>query len=239
MIEAVNQIALDQEAVVDAACRLVERVGARELTMRMLAQELGASTMAAYRHVPSKRALLLLVADAIVGRVEVPPPDAGDWETRLLKLELAAFHELCKVPDLLDLLPDESFPSRERLTSAVVDILLEAGFDPRTAALAHEMFFGYVQGQLKMRRQLEARPRQPERRPAAAPGKPEVLLGSVVVDGREQVIDFEEYFDFGLRVILAGLRQQLQRTSCNEPAADPGPVEGDGPAECAGPGTAV
>ena len=203
--------ALDREVVVDAACRIVERVGAKALTMRMLADELGASTMAAYRHVPSKEALLVLVADRVLGRVTVPPPGAGTWELRLRVLERGAFAELSRVPDLMECVSDDAiYPSRERLINAVVEILTEAGFPPRAAALAHEMFFGYVLGQLKMRGQIEARRARRSRRSRSRADATVVLLGSVIVDGREQVIDFDEYFDFGLRILLSGLRQELE-----------------------------
>ena len=207
---------LDRQVIVTAACRLVERVGAKALTMRMLAEELGVSTMAAYRHVPSKSALLVMVADSLMSRVKVPPVSAGSWETRLGLVERAAFAELSKSADLWDLIPPEAiYPERERLAEAVVEILLEAGFDPLRAALAHEMFFGYVQGQLRMRGQLSSHPVRRTRRAAA--GKDRVLLGAVVIGGREQVIGFEEYFDFGLRVLLNGLRLELEAAALQAP----------------------
>ncbi|HUZ10015.1 MAG TPA: TetR family transcriptional regulator, partial [Acidimicrobiales bacterium] len=203
---------LDQKAVVDAACRLAERVGAKTLTMRMLADELGVSAMAAYRHVPSKKALLILIADSVMSRVEVPPPGAGTWDMRLELLERAAFAELAKLADLWDLVPfDTVYPNRERLVNAVVGILLEAGFDQKTAALAHETFFGYVVGQQKMGGLLTSSHLRRGHRPQR-PESGSLHLGDVEVGGREEWISVEEYFDFGLRVLLNGLRQELGRT---------------------------
>ena len=221
--------ALDQRAVVDAACRLAERVGAKTLTMRMLADELGVSAMAAYRHVPSKKALLVLIADSTMARVEVPPPSAGTWDMRLELLERAAFAELAKLADLWDLIPfDVVYPNRERLVNAVVGILLDAGFGPKRAALAHETLYGYVLGQMKMGGLLTSSHLRRDRRLQGDEGGESdetggggdgesdetgsLHIGELAVGGREHSISVEEYFDFGLRVLLNGLRQELERT---------------------------
>jgi AcrR family transcriptional regulator len=217
---------LDRQTIVDAGCRLVERVGAKALTMRMLAEELGVSPMAAYRHVPSKSALLLLIVNEMMSRVKVPSPGAGPWDVRLRLVERAAFAELSKAADLWDLLPaDAIYPEKERLSGAVLDILAEAGFDTGTAVLALETFFGYVLGQLRMRQQLSSRPvRRWRRTREGAEGK--MRFGAVIVGGREQVIGFDEYFDFGLRVLLNGLRMELEAAG-NGPAARRHPVGAD------------
>ena len=47
---------IDQRAVVDAATAVARRVGLAWMTMRMVADELGVSAMAAYRHVPNRDA---------------------------------------------------------------------------------------------------------------------------------------------------------------------------------------
>jgi TetR/AcrR family tetracycline transcriptional repressor len=200
---------LDQQTVVEAACRLVERVGAKAMTMRMLADELGVSAMAAYRHVPSKDALLVLVADSVMSRVAIPPPSAGTWEERLTLVERAAFGELARVADLWDFVSvDAMYPNRVRLVEGVVAILLDAGFDAKTAALAHETIFGYVLGQLRVHGLLT----EPD---AGAPGRshakenPGLRLGSFTIDGHRQAITVEEYFDFGLRAVLRGLQDVL------------------------------
>jgi AcrR family transcriptional regulator len=206
-----NPAVLDQPTVVDAAYRLAQRSGAKALTMRRLADELGVSPMAAYRHVPSKQKLFILVADSAMSRVAVPPPSAGPWDVRLELLERAAFRELSEVADLWDLVPmDAYYPNRQRLVDAVVAMLLDAGFDAKTAALAHEAFFGYVMGQLKMRGLLV--PETPRRGARSVPGvaMAELRLGRVVVDGHEEPIGVTEYFEFGLRMLLRGLSDELR-----------------------------
>jgi AcrR family transcriptional regulator len=214
MADANASASLDRQTVVEVGCRLVERIGAKALTMRALAEELGVSPMAAYRHVPSKSALLLLMANEMMARVKVPHQDAGSWDVRLQLVERAAFAELSKAPDLWDLVPSDAiYPEQERLSGAVMDILLEAGFDPRRAALAHELFFAYVLGQLRMRQQLSARPVRRARRTRDAESKPR--RGGAAAAGA-RIAGFDEYFDFGLRVLLNGLRAEVETTGALE-----------------------
>ncbi len=65
---------LDRRAVVQAALRVARRVGFDALSMRMVADELGLSAMAAYRHIPNRQVLLELVVDELYAPVPVPRP---------------------------------------------------------------------------------------------------------------------------------------------------------------------
>ena len=178
---------LKEVDVVRAGTRIVERVGARALTMRMLAAELGVSTMAAYRHVVSKTDLLFLIADDILSGVVIPPPEAGEWDVMLAILESSAFAEISRVPDLWDLLPaGRTIPSEVRLQGAVADILIGAGFDRASVAWAQEAILGYVLGQMRLRT------RQGH---AADPD------------------ELQAHFTYGLRILLAGLKVELEAES--------------------------
>lgn len=73
---------LSRERVVDAAVAVARRDGFDGLSMRRLANELGVSTMAAYRHVPGKDGLDDEVVDAVLGTVPLDDlPEA--WDARL------------------------------------------------------------------------------------------------------------------------------------------------------------
>lgn len=63
---------LDEDAIVDAALKLVRRHGIEKLSMRALARDLDVSPMALYHHVPSKAALLDRIREAVIAVV----PDA-------------------------------------------------------------------------------------------------------------------------------------------------------------------
>jgi len=174
--------------LVRAGRRIAERVGARAMTMRMLAAELGVSTMAAYRHVVSKTELLVLMADDILSCVVIPSPEAGEWDEKLVILESSAFAEISRVPDLWDLLPaGRTVASEVRLQAAVADILTEAGFDPGATAWAQEAIFGFVLGQMSLRM-----------RTLSSHGD--------ISDQNER----QAHFAYGLRILLAGLKVELE-----------------------------
>ncbi len=76
--------ALSAERIVEAAVVLADTEGLAAVSMSRVATQLGASTMALYRHVAAKEELLLLMVDAAYG--DPPPRDGaadgtsgGDW----------------------------------------------------------------------------------------------------------------------------------------------------------------
>jgi AcrR family transcriptional regulator len=73
---------LTVERIVDAAVAVAEADGLGAVSMSRVATELGASTMALYRHVASKEELLELMVDAAHGPPPPVPVDAG-WRPGL------------------------------------------------------------------------------------------------------------------------------------------------------------
>jgi AcrR family transcriptional regulator len=75
--------ALSLERIVEAAIELVDAEGLGALSMQRLAEQLGFTTMALYRHVPGKAELLDVMVDAACGE----PPElggvAGGWREKL------------------------------------------------------------------------------------------------------------------------------------------------------------
>ena len=71
---------LTRDAIVEAALVLLERDGLQGLSMRRLAQELGAGAASLYWHVGDKEELLSLLLDRIVGEAELPEPDPEHWQ---------------------------------------------------------------------------------------------------------------------------------------------------------------
>ena len=74
---------ISRDAIVAAAIRLLDREGLAALSMRRLADELGAGAASLYWHVGSKDGLLDLVLDEIIGEGQVPDPDPARWREQL------------------------------------------------------------------------------------------------------------------------------------------------------------
>ncbi|MFI7063315.1 TetR/AcrR family transcriptional regulator [Kribbella sp. NPDC050124] len=70
------------EDITRAAIELADAEGLAAVSMARVAERLGNSTMALYRHVKSKDELLVLMSDAALERPE-PLPDGIDWRTGL------------------------------------------------------------------------------------------------------------------------------------------------------------
>ncbi|MET0233989.1 MAG: TetR/AcrR family transcriptional regulator [Kibdelosporangium sp.] len=73
---------LTVDDITQAAIEVADAEGLRAVSMARVAAQLGNSTMALYRHVKSKRELLMLMADAALS---IPPalPQDGDWRRNL------------------------------------------------------------------------------------------------------------------------------------------------------------
>ena len=69
---------LTRDAIVEAALAVLDRDGLSGLSMRRLAQELGAGAASLYWHVGNKEELLSLMLDRIVGESRPPAPDPAN-----------------------------------------------------------------------------------------------------------------------------------------------------------------
>jgi AcrR family transcriptional regulator len=135
---------LDVDEIVAAALRIGVERGFAALTMRSLATALGTSAMAAYYYVPNKNALLDLVIDSQLARVEIPPPESGPWDERIRQLQDRTAVVLEPWPGL-DALVFERPPTTEglRLMDGYIQILLDGGFTPRNAVQAFSILHAY------------------------------------------------------------------------------------------------
>lgn len=73
---------LSVQGIVTAAVQLADTEGLGAVSMARIAESLGFSTMALYRHVASKDELLALLADHLAAELAVPE-HAGDWRSGL------------------------------------------------------------------------------------------------------------------------------------------------------------
>src|SRR6185437_6251340 len=76
------RLPLSRERVLEAAVALAQAEGLEALTMRRLADELGAGAMTLYHHVPNQDALIDGMVDIVFGEIELPTTDV-DWRTAL------------------------------------------------------------------------------------------------------------------------------------------------------------
>jgi TetR/AcrR family tetracycline transcriptional repressor len=199
---------IDRQLLLDAALRVAGRVGFDGLTMRMVADELGVSAMAAYRHVPSRETLISMVTDQLSAGVEIPDEHDGTWDQRLRRIECEAFALRAPFPGQPDSAELTGGPQLERMVNGVMDLLIEAGFDEADAATAFEVIWAYFHGQLHMSENLLRSRAQS----SAAPEVPTPPVLARLVSHLPSLSP-EDLFVRGLDILLDGLRAKLAAQS--------------------------
>ena len=69
--------------ITEAAVRIADAEGLEAATMRRIAAEIGAGAMSLYRYVPSRDNLVELMADRVMGEIDVTGMPSGDWRADL------------------------------------------------------------------------------------------------------------------------------------------------------------
>ncbi|MBB4932428.1 AcrR family transcriptional regulator [Lipingzhangella halophila] len=77
--------AYSRAQITEAAVRIADTEGLEAATMRRIAAEIGAGTMSLYRYVPGRDDLIELMADRLMGEIDVEGLPSGDWRADLTR----------------------------------------------------------------------------------------------------------------------------------------------------------
>ncbi len=119
---------IDRAAVLAASLQLADEQGLSAVTMQAVADRLGVTPMALYRHVKNKADLLDGVVESIL--LEVPLPDPADpWPDRLAALARGTRHAALRHPGVFPLMLQRAVvtPGARRARDVVYGALREAG----------------------------------------------------------------------------------------------------------------
>jgi len=193
---------LSEQRVVQAAMQVIQRSSVEALTMRAVASELGVSAMALYYHVSNKETLIDRVQDAVLSQLPLPPPQGSQWDVQLKAHALSGITQLAAYPGLLAYgVNREPTPIQLKLGLHGIDILLAAGFDERSAALAITAFNMCILGTISMQARFRGA------RPARPKGKPRPRLnGRLGVIQYMRDLEFLESIEYGIDTLISGLR---------------------------------
>jgi AcrR family transcriptional regulator len=181
---------LDSARIVSAAREIIHRVGVRGMTMRALAAELGVTTGASYRHLPSRDAVLDEVVNQVMTELPLPEPEVGDWTVRLEQFALAVRTAFFALPGLGPYsLTKSGWPEAGRRTANWVrSVLVEAGYDDDAAKKAQLIFAMIATSALVFE-------------PGSVRLPSEARLGRPAVESDD--------YAHALRIVLDGLRREL------------------------------
>jgi len=133
--------------VLRAAVALAQRDGMESLSMRKLADEVGAGAMSLYHHVPNKEQLLDGMIDIVFSEIEPPPTDV-DWKTAMRKRAVSTRQALARHRWAVGLMEGRTShgPANLRLHDAVLGCLREAGFSLEMTVHAYSVLDAYIYG---------------------------------------------------------------------------------------------
>jgi AcrR family transcriptional regulator len=141
------RVPLSKERVLYAAVALAARDGIESLTMRKLADELGAGVMSLYHYVPNKDELLDGMVDIVFGEIELPPTDV-DWRSAMRRRAISTRDALNRHRWAVGLMESRTTPGLAslRLHNAVLGCLREAGFSIELTIQAYSVLDAYIYG---------------------------------------------------------------------------------------------
>jgi TetR/AcrR family tetracycline transcriptional repressor len=213
-------MALSRNEVLDGAMRVLEEVGLEELTMRRLAKALQVQAGAIYWHFANKQDLYDAMSEAMMSGLLEPPP-TGPWDQQLAELSRRIATSLARHRDgaRLATLALRPGPDGLAVSETMMRIVRDAGFDRDVTVWATSVLGYYILGyvtdvqalQAAKTRGLEAVLRSVEK---SIDKKRYPLLHELSAPGIMQMMSvraFEARFEFGLRVILDGLKATRRR----------------------------
>jgi TetR/AcrR family transcriptional regulator, tetracycline repressor protein len=200
---------LSRRRVLEAAVRFADREGLDALSMRKLGADLGVEAMSLYNHVPNKDALLDGMVEVLLGELEVPS-ERAEWEERVREA-YRGFRRLARrhpnVFPLLVLRPPDTMDG-VWLVEEFLKTMRGAGFDAPTALYAFRTLSAYATGYAMAEiRGFAMEPGGGRDGAAALPA--EEFPHIVELGERLGGVDRDAEFEFGLDLILNGLRERL------------------------------
>src|SRR5579862_1575966 len=139
---------ISRDAIVTAAVRLLDREGLAALSMRKLADELGAGAASLYWHVGSKDGLLDLVMDQVIGEGNVPDPDPFRWQEQLKQVardqRAASLRHPWIVRVSIGRIP--MGPNALRYSERILAILRAGGLPPHLAVQGYLLLIATING---------------------------------------------------------------------------------------------
>ncbi|MGN9787867.1 TetR/AcrR family transcriptional regulator C-terminal domain-containing protein [Nonomuraea sp. ZG12] len=196
------------DEVARAALALVDAGGLDSLTMRRLATSLGVQLPTIYRLFDGKQALLDEMSEMILTEVlDHVRPGGADWADRIAGFARVLREKLLAQRDGARIVGGNYAAKQPTLALADMwlTVMAEAGFAEKTAMWSGTTVFCYVLGEV-LEQQGAAGDEYETLSAAMDVGRyPGLTTGSL-----EGFLDFDARFEFGLRVLLAGLKAECR-----------------------------
>lgn len=199
---------LNKDEILRTALRVVDEEGIAALTMRRLADELGASPMALYRHVSTREEIVQGLAGTALAGLRVDAELGGSWDRQLVSIFNAVHLLLLEHPAVIEVLRFQPLTARPalELVEWIFRILREAGFSGADAVAAVAALESYTLGfTLQQGARVGLDPTEHLAHLSALPV--EDFPNTVELAGDFGTWASESHFMYGLECLLDGIRR--------------------------------
>ncbi|MCI0549005.1 MAG: TetR/AcrR family transcriptional regulator [Candidatus Rokubacteria bacterium] len=138
---------IDRTVILRASLDLADERGLAAVTMQAVAERLGVTPMALYRHIANKADLLDAVQESLLTEFTLPDRRLP-WRQRLAALARAARESAKRHPEVFPLLLQRaaSTPGGRRVRDAICDALLDAGVPDSQVPRVERLLSTFVMG---------------------------------------------------------------------------------------------
>ncbi len=136
--------------IAQAAIEIADTEGFEAVSMRRVAQEIGAGTMTLYHYVANKDELVTLMMDAVMGEVLIPDEELpAEWRPAIARIAIATRESLRRHRWMLDLLDEpRPGPNKMRHLEQSLRAMAKSGLGPmarlEAIVLIDEYVFGFA-----------------------------------------------------------------------------------------------
>jgi AcrR family transcriptional regulator len=189
------------ERITAAALRILDDEGLDALTMRRLADDLGAGAASLYRHVANRDELLVEIIDHVLGELG-PIPVSGDWREGAEYMARELYDVLSRHAAVVQLVPGDPLlgPNALRRREIGLRYLLDHGFGEVEAVQVYAMVVSWILGHLVLTRGRHTERRATAFRALSPSEYPTISdLAAIGPPGED------ELFELGLVTLLDGI----------------------------------
>jgi AcrR family transcriptional regulator len=215
---------LTRERILRAALHVMDEEGLEAVTMRRLGRELGVEAMSLYRYVKGKEDILDGILEVVMAEFEFPE-ETGEWEADVRAGARAWRRLMIDHPTVIALFAESkhpaSSPERLRPMEWAFDLLGRGGLSEDEVVHAFRAIGGYIMGSVLNEVAnpvpgMGDRDHRAEHEQLAGALPPTEFPNLVRLLPLMAECDAEVDFEFGLDLLIAGLRAKIDAS----PASD-------------------
>lgn len=197
-----NKHSISKEEIINVSLEIIQRDGLDKLSMRKIADELNIKGASLYWHFKSKNELLEQIADEICKKIEFPSSKLS-WDEQIIQLSHNLRKLFLEYRDSAIVLSETAphTPYRKQLIFQISDIFKTAGFKGEEIFSALWLINTFVSSFVIDEHRLN-NIRKNEKRRENDPNQDDHI--------KLKIPDMDKEFNFGLEVILEGLRKKLR-----------------------------